>query len=709
MISRKELVTILIASFVITLCIFTIGLMLNYGLDFSRIDTVINSMTKHQINSDAYVLQDDFFNEFGGNKCSAMKWRIDALRIEIKKVGNDLTDYGAKSVFQKTDFDYLKRKYFLLEMEFYNFLNKYNSECSSISVPVLFFYKIDDSTSATQGYVLEDISLSYRENVSVLSFDINYTDEDALNMLKTRFNITRSPTTVIGNSVIFDALTYTGPINNTIIRMLKQTDKYGKNINFSYVLAVSGINKTEYIRYLNNQYSSTDSEFAKADILLILGRITENESMICSALPHYDSAMESATDPAEKAIMAESIVSIGCGRNRNAFLTLASGYWKENGAVYREEIDSKLAVNENPQLTFETSDVLVSAVNISTSNISAIIIGASNRTITARTMIVSQSDRVSRDWLSAQIGSDMHNEEFLSVFSERFTYNSSELAADIGWHEGARLAEIRSESNATVKPAYGTLVAKKDGKWYAPNENGIFMFEVPIDKLSYPTTRFLSENLAVIVDTHGINMLVDQAVRNNATVVVGCCDYPGKIKAVKYLSDKFGISTICFTDKYLPTELLQNVSALGSPPFIGDLGNVIVGARPLAFKKNQLIIVQNMSTDKYGISYYDTPTRYFFLLQNITSDFFNITYVTNTDHNQVDEVISTAKSLNAHAVAVRVFNSYDYGYLSEWLNDSPENKAILFHSESYPYGYLLFANYPTQTTFDDINPLFVNG
>ena len=38
------------------------------------------------------------------------------------------------------------------------------------------------------------------------------------------------------------------------------------------------------------------------------------------------------------------------------------------------------------------------------------------------------------------------------------------------------------------------------------------MFEVPLDKVLYPTTRFFSDDLAVIMDTHGVNMLVEQAI-----------------------------------------------------------------------------------------------------------------------------------------------------------------------------------------------------
>jgi hypothetical protein len=63
--------------------------------------------------------------------------------------------------------------------------------------------------------------------------------------------------------------------------------------------------------------------------------------------------------------------------------------------------------------------------------------------------------------------------------------------------------------------------------------------------------------------------------------------------------------------------------------------------------------------------------------------------------------------LRANVIAARVFNSNDYESLKRWLYQSSKRKVILFHSSSYPYGYLLFKEFPEQTTFDDPNPVFV--
>jgi hypothetical protein len=218
----------------------------------------------------------------------------------------------------------------------------------------------------------------------------------------------------------------------------------------------------------------------------------------------------------------------------------------------------------------------------------------------------------------------------------------------------------------------------------------------------YPTTRFLREDIAVIIDTHGINMLVEQAVRNKASVVVGCCDHPGKIKAAKYLAEK-NISVVCFTDKYLPMLLGANHTIVGSPPIKHKENSIVIGDQPLSFSADAKVVAEDVGNYAEVQSYYDTPARYFRGMEKMTD--LNVVYVTLTGMNQTEKIIEAAESSDADIIGVRIFNSDDYKKVKEWLEKDMNNKAVLFHSTSYPYGYKLIKEFPKQTTFDDINPL----
>ena len=698
--TKKLQKSIFFTSLVMTIAIFSIGFLINYGLDYIRIDIILDTVENHELDILSYLIQQEFIDTFGGDKCEFMKSKVNDLKEELKQVGVDLSNYGGKSIFKKKDFDYLKRKYFLLELNFYNLIEKLNKECGKSYISIIFFYEIDDHPSERQGYILDDVS-KMDKKVVVLSFDKDYPDEPLLNLLKLKYNITKAPTTIIDNELIYDSIVYSGQIKAVIKNLTEIPDFYGRIYDFGYVLKATGTDKKQFIEGLKGLVDENISDFARGDIMLMLGRLEDNDALICDSLKYYENV--ETEDPEENALIYETYAAIGCGKNKKKWLLEAAELWEELGVDFRSKLLRDLAYGN--KLNYKSDIKEISPVNIAVpSNATKIIIGNSYIKLDDSDILLSQADRVSRDWLSYQIYSSPFGSELLTTFSERLYLNKTELLAKIGWHEGARIKELK-QSGLKHEIGTGTIVKKINGKWYAPNEEGVFMFDVPLDKVLYPTTRFLREDLAVIIDTHGINMLVEQAIRKNASVVIGCCDNVGKIKAAHYLTNK-GIKSICLTDKYLPLLLGSNDNVLGSPPIEHIDDTVILGNRTLSFDINERIIVMNTSSDKFQISYYDTPARYFSELEKRTGLDLNIFYFEINDFNQMSNLIKAAEIFNSSIIAVRIFNSNDYNNVKKWLEEDNSNRAILFHSTSYPYGYKLFKEFPERTSFDDINIKF---
>jgi len=481
-----------------------------------------------------------------------------------------------------------------------------------------------------------------------------------------------------------------------------QTTSIPKKQYFDDIFNLTNINKTKYIQHMTRLEQNNISNFAKADTLLIHGRITKNQTLICSSILYYKKASFNPLNSREKALAYETIASLNCNQDSKEYYQKASQIWKKLDNSFRADLDAKLANNQKPQFIFDNSTF--SNTNPKKTRWNKLIIGKSKIILDKKDILISQTDRVSRDWLSAQIQSP-YSKNILATFSERFFLNSTELLPEIGWHEGARIKELKKE-NITHKIASGTVVIKIRDKWYAPDEKGVFRFEILKDKIYYPTTRFLKPDIAVIIDTHGISALVKQAFEYNATAVIGCCDHPAKIKAADYLSDK-GIQVICLTDRFLPYLLLQDKNILGSPPITRQPFSYRLGGQSITINKYDKIVVMflNPKNQIYGLQYYDTPARYFKRLKEHID--VNIIYVQINDFNQMDKIIDTAEKNYADVIAVRVFNSDDYHKVRDWLEKSNNHRAVLFHSASYPYGYKLFKEFPEQTTFDDINPIII--
>lgn len=207
----------------LTCLIFAIGILLNYGMDFIRITAITDVMSDHELSTQAFLVEQEFVDLFGGNKCDIMDSRISQLKEEIRQVGNDLSSYSRFSFFKKKDFDYLKRKYFLLELKFFSLVQKYNQECDKPLIPILYFYEIDHDASERQGFILEDVAKAFDRQVIVLTLDKDYEDEPLVGLLAKKYNVTRAPTIII-DGLKKEGLVYTGELNATVIKLLRKNE-----------------------------------------------------------------------------------------------------------------------------------------------------------------------------------------------------------------------------------------------------------------------------------------------------------------------------------------------------------------------------------------------------------------------------------------------------------------------------------------------------
>ena len=200
------------------------------------------------------------------------------------------------------------------------------------------------------------------------------------------------------------------------------------------------------------------------------------------------------------ALIYETGASLGCGRNRQAFLREAAKEWRTLGNDFRAELLEKLAKGTRQKINFDQNAITANETVITgyfspilpalkQTNSTEVIIGKTSITIRPGDIITSQEDRVYRDWLGGQLANP-YGPKLLTTFSERLSWNASELLPEIGWHEGARVKDLKY-LNITHIPVVGTLVARHKNRCFAVDNNGTFRFEVPLDKLSYPTTRFL--------------------------------------------------------------------------------------------------------------------------------------------------------------------------------------------------------------------------
>jgi hypothetical protein len=320
-----------------------------------------------------------------------------------------------------------------------------------------------------------------------------------------------------------------------------------------------------------------------------------------------------------------------------------------------------------------------------------IILGRSVIHVNKNALVKTQVDRVTRDWLLA-----------LHVKGEPWRFKDDD---HVDHHEGAKLAELIEYAKVRVLPVWGMKATKIGDTWYAPDADSTPRFAISQDKVNeYPSTIVVDDHTAIVNDTHGISAIAWDA--RDASLVVGCGDHRGKMDAAYYLADR-GVNV------YFPFDRLGGLligahtkaTLIGSAPIKKTADGAEIGNQPVMIDVDEPIVVSN-APPSYPIQYYDTPYRYFNLLSDYIRKPLKITDVEVTEYGKATNVVDAARQAGARVLGIRVKSQQEYDAVAAWLKEDSTRRAVLFHTAGYHPGYKLFAEFPAQTTFGDIRPVF---
>ena len=432
-------------------------------------------------------------------------------------------------------------------------------------------------------------------------------------------------------------------------------------------------------------YLTTDP-LVKADRDFIVWRATSKPN--CEALENYRKDLATETDPDRKlqAYAVLGFTGTECDKK-------VEGDFK-NAALQATQTKRDAEAKALRSLSIGTFKPVFGDVKIVTSlspvNGSTTMILGDSTIELQNTRIGSQVERVFRDWVSFKL--DWSAE-----------IKPAKAGTLIPWGEGQAVTEIMKIANVQVFPLSGTLIARRAGQWYGPDENGVFRFNVLADKVQYPTTH-VDGNVGWIIDTHGTSALVSQALEYKMQTVIACGDSIGKAKAAYYLA-QHGVNVINMADRYeyLLLGYQGKGTIIGNAPVHIVEGKPVVGHQPIAFSLTEPFVVEDTKMD-YPVQYYDAPAKYFHRLSSMVP--LSVFYEEVTAANQLDKIFDTALHVGSTAIGVRIATQDEDAALRKWLRVDPKRRAILFHSGLYPYAPGLFSDFPTQVTFGDMHPRF---
>jgi len=253
-------------------------------------------------------------------------------------------------------------------------------------------------------------------------------------------------------------------------------------------------------------------------------------------------------------------------------------------------------------------------------------------------------------------------------------------------------------------------VKREDGFYYASDGRGNFRFKICPSKVQYKTAKFSSDKKeGVFVDTHGFNMIAEQAIKTkNIHTAIACMDLPSKAEAALYLAqngincygpcDRFAYQLLGYKESYP-----GRATIIGTAPIRRLKQGAIIGNQSIAIAADELIVTQNTNKG-YPDQYCDTPTRYFREL-NRKYDLELKLVKAEAGAGEAQKVVKKALFLKALVIGVRVWNKDDAKAVAGWLEKDPNHRAVLFHSAPYEPGYEMFFRFPQQTSFGDLSPI----
>ena len=441
--------------------------------------------------------------------------------------------------------------------------------------------------------------------------------------------------------------------------------------------------------FLTDLAAHTDGldAFARGDALLIAGRLRHDTATVCESMPHFERSLDDAPDDFARAVIHETLFAVGreCGISRAPDLTAAIDAWRRMDIPWRAAIEEQILRGERP--TIGAPPDAPSPLAVHARYADSVTFGADAIPLAPTMQVAAQAERVSRDWLAVRLAAPWR------------------IDAGIDYFEGAIVNAIARRRAARTETLYGAIVIRIGGNWYAPDAAGHFTYLVLRDKVEqYPTTRFLADDVAMLVDAHGISAIAAVAVERHVDVVIGCCDYFDKVRAATDLAAR-GIDVVCATDRFLGYALgYAGRGTIVAGGVLHDAADgAVIGAAPVTMRVREPIVIED-TTESYPAQYYDTPARYFALLEQYTRLAFDVSLVDR--RRGLDALLGTADARHATIVAVRVATQAEADRLAAWLDADDRRRALLFHSAPYPAGRQVLERYAGRVTVPDPRPSF---
>jgi thiol-disulfide isomerase/thioredoxin len=200
---RKDVRNVYIIAAIMSLVLYSAGMFTGFFVEQSVIARTEERVKALQRRLENVQLEYMYLSTMGTEvKCDFLSVLVDDTTKEVWDIGQELVSLQGQNSQEKVD--ELAKDYSLLSVRAW-ILNSYvNEKCKENKVTLLYFYSVPCKSCIEQGKILDELrEKTFQNKIRIFVLNVNY-DETIVQILKKTYNITETPSIVIGSS------TYTG-------------------------------------------------------------------------------------------------------------------------------------------------------------------------------------------------------------------------------------------------------------------------------------------------------------------------------------------------------------------------------------------------------------------------------------------------------------------------------------------------------------------
>lgn len=187
-------------AFFLSLCIFVIGILIGVVISGERASYLDQINTGQKLGYDSLQLQTLFLTSALDieQNCIAASTTLERNIDNLAKAGKELESFLGQVSMNEEQILLIKREYILSQIRYWLLSEKFKNDCSTDTVSVLYFYSDENCWECSaQGLILTYLKDTLKDKFLVFTFDSDFVNEPMVDILKSSYNITISPSLVI--------------------------------------------------------------------------------------------------------------------------------------------------------------------------------------------------------------------------------------------------------------------------------------------------------------------------------------------------------------------------------------------------------------------------------------------------------------------------------------------------------------------------------